>query len=1524
MADEQQQEQQKHSDVNVRPKQAVVGLNLDSTIISIPQGMLSYALNAQLENFDGNQVTYQNEQANEHCVDFPAGYKVIGLHNIVENGYVVAWLVNEDTRDSEIGIILHNSCIYETKINAKCLNHSIDHPILKAVHKLTNCSTEVYWPDTLNGRRFIDLDNLPFKKIEGCPEIVTDEVDCNLLNVQPNFSIPSIVVESTDSDGELIAGTYQFAAQYSNALGEGYTSFYSITNPLPIGDTNKITLDFNYAVNKSINLRISSIDTTGFFDYVNVAVIKNINNISSYELIGTFQITSEELTFSYTGQSKTDVKLTANDIFGKFPIYEIAQDVTAVNDVLVWDQLTTDEQINYQQIWNKVGLNWQTWRVDGNATYKNPINSVYLKSYMRDEIYPVEGVFLLTNGKQTDGFHIPARVATVDDLTPTAGNDVIHGELDVCDIDVSPLPKWKVYNTGSITDYAQEYQNFLSGNPSDCTHCTPGEDINPSDPRCYIGPYQYGQFAYWESEEKYPCNPEMWGELSDKPIRHHKFPDSVITHIHDNEGFIYPIGVRIDVQQIIDLIKASSLTPEQKSRIKGFKIVRGNRANNKSVVAKGIIHNVGKYDKDEQTYYFPNFSYNDLRKNPFLATRETRDDSGNNSDIKLDAFSSDDSKKRYVFHSPDTHFYQPTLGNILKLETAEFGESKGHFVQVQKHARYKFLSSGSFATALGVAVLVGFASATIGVSTQAFDGTAAFTAYNVFLDIINQLLPKKNFAYQANSVGNYTDFKPVTNSGNKQRRTDIQFYLTPGMQAAGDTHIINNYQRESSVYLRSLQTLPYPSSIVGVPEDTSRYISSQQLHPCGNEVTSTPISSYYASIKKEFVNQYGQIYSYETIDTGFQENISVDENLHDRYRTVFGGDVFINRFAYKSKIPFFLDNRIGQDIPDESDVEYNEIPNVSHPIFWFSTDVKSDTTGNSGLLNFFKQLFGVKINNFDCRNDKFFYQNGKIYLFAYGIPYFYAESEVNVDLRGAFNQKEGDFYPRMSSDIPDDWLQEVNTTILQDNSYHYNRSYSKQNKENLFTHLPPDFDGALCRQNLSFRGIFSEEQEDVINYDRNNWLIYKPTSFFDFPRNYGRLVSLDSIEDRQVLARFENKTLLYNALAVTPNSITEVFTGSSLFLKQVPPQDLAADNNLGYMGTQHKLLLKSEYGHITIDAKRGQVFLIPRRLSSYYKPQTVDLSNSGLSKFFTENLEFQIQKSFPTVDVDNHYKGIGLHGVYDSKYNRLIITKLDYQPLSTSIQYIDGKFYVGSTQVELTDSTYFCNRSFTISYDFDTKAWVSLHTYLPNFYVGESNFFYSGMNSDPALWRHNTAIDRYNNFYGEIAPYVIEYPIAYRERDEILHYIEDYTKVLKYEDSLTFIEDDDSYFNKLVASSAQESSGILNLVKKPANNLYLYKQYPIYRTDSKDVLYTKTDNVYRVNTFWNLLISPKKPVWKRSCTNISIYRDLNEENHSYGKRSFNKAPLRSRDLKLRYILDNKDDVKLISQFILTETQNSYK
>jgi hypothetical protein len=165
--------------------------------------------------------------------------------------------------------------------------------------------------------------------------------------------------------------------------------------------------------------------------------------------------------------------------------------------------------------------------------------------------------------------------------------------------------------------------------------------------------------------------------------------------------------------------------------------------------------------------------------------------------------------------------------------------------------------------------------------------------------------------------------------------------------------------------------------------------------------------------------------------------------------------------------------------------------------------------------------------------------------------------------------------------------------------------------------------------------------------------------------------------------------------------------------------------------------LKIPDGQITIDAKRGQVFLL-----SGNGGKDLAAPGSGMNRFFTDHLAFEMLRYFPNAKIDNNFNGIGLHGVYDSKYDRVIITKLDYIPVEgKNISYhedTDEYFEVTETvgpegpsffenKIVLSDPEYFCNKSWTLSYSLITQSWLSFHSYLPNWYIGDNNFFYSGL-----------------------------------------------------------------------------------------------------------------------------------------------------------------------------------------------------
>jgi len=1553
---------QEQTNINQNFNYAQTGLNLDLTPSQLKAGMLSYCLNGAVESFDASGINYQNEQGNEFCLSLPEGFVKIGTHFINEKNKHIFFITNPNAAigdKDEIGYMDNNDCIYRTLIKGD-FGFSIHYPIHKSVHKISNCSTEIYWTDGLNPRRYLNIEKIPYVLIGGtpaCNPIYGDEVDVNQLKLQPNFNIPQLTINAVTNVGSLVEGTYQFAIQYSDISGNAYTSYYSITNPTPITDISIVSPNFNSQIGKSIVIDISNLDLTGQFQYFNLAVIKTINAISSVELVGTYFIDGESKQIIYTGQvssnTTTNIRLSIIDIFEKFPYYDVAQDLTAVQDVLVWDGLLSIDRINYQQIANKIKLQWETWRIPADENYANEINATNFRSYLRDEVYPFEIVFLLKNGKQTDGFHIPGRSKNY--------NEFQHSDIPETDPDfigtpqyysggVGYSPFWSIYNTASVIETSPEYT---------------------SDPN-YKGAYQTGEFAYWESSEEYPCNENVWGELAGQKIRHHKFPDVLVSPIFEAKQFvagvglvmdneaIFPIGVKIDVNEVKTLITQSSLTSAEKDDIVGFKIVRGDRSTNKSVIAKGILRNVGSYKRGDPTddtieptkFYFPNYPYNDLNQDVFIngmnnayadecmsydidvqslpvtvdpisgkkyAQVSYVDCNTNNNvvfkcyeiklyylcsigrptfltgtgtvctssyevwyiepigirgshygyydrcdgyqekwltgsayyyepvpgvpppsgygivelhivpntgithfndpgkisqtydhtfqgkvcdtEVDLPSIKSDTSLAyRQIFNSPETSFSKPFLGNILKLENVMFGAGKGHFTQVKNNAKYRLLTAEAQYDAL-------VSSEIMSAMAKPFDLQIMFSAYQTYLQIYINGITRKNFAYSYNSIASYDYTVDIPNGeGVKQRNLDIKKYLVPNVVSTTDDYPINNWYRETSVYLRTkgaldktvpplVPSLPFPDQspnmiLTGKPlvTDVSRMTVSG-AKSCNYPSKNVPITvvSYYASIKNYFVNQWGQIYSYNTIDTGYQNTLT-----DTSYNTIFGGDTFINRFAFKTKLPFFLDNRV--NAPDDSDIFYDEIGNIGFPKYWhsarsilknFTLDsdiIKKAEVDSAPLTN----IISYKAHHFDCPNIQGpdsaapgrTYYDGYFYLFAYGIPNFYCESSVNVDLRQAFNTKEGDFFPHVTNHIPDDWVQESHVSIAQDNTYYYNTTFSKQNKENVFTHLPPDWEDKLCFTLYPFRAIYSDSQNTDADNRINAWLNYRALSYFDFPQNYGKLTSLDGIQNKAILARFENKTLLYdNLLTIDTSNPQAAYVGNPYMFKKSPPIDFA-ETDLGYIGSQHKMLLKIPQGQLTVDAKRGQVFLLNGASSA------VDLSGfgSGLNRFFTDHLAFEILRYFPDVDTDNHFNGIGLHGVYDSKFDRLIFTKLDYIPIDPNVKYdattrefyienitkmvvcdcalfgmaytVDTLFTTTTTTtdpsatttttttnsgcsefesvqrviVSLNDPNYFCNKSWTLSYNMNTKTWISFHSYIPNWYIAENNFFYSGIN----------------------------------------------------------------------------------------------------------------------------------------------------------------------------------------------------
>src|SRR5271155_1101993 len=702
----------------------------------------------------------------------------------------------------------------------------------------------------------------------------------------------------------------------------------------------------------------------------------------------------------------------------------------------------------------------------------NPCDSIPVCSEL---MYPVNGSILNSSNIATLQWDTSSCASSYDVYLGVSGStyslvgNTTNPYLTVDDLLSNTIYNWYIVpinNIGAATGCTSCYFSFVtaaSGSTNLCnrqrwevynTATIVGGDLQIYD-GCQETCYQYGEMSYWQSTELYPNNPTIWGDLCGQPIRHHKFPDSLVTHIHDNQNggldystsnIVFVKGVKVNhdsvVASIANAVSQGYITQADANRIVGYRILRGDRAGNKSIVAKGLLFDVNFYQRvnggtlfDLEPVYYSNYPFNDLNANPFIT------DNFNNYSVHNTPVGPDQPfvpTNRYTFHSPDTHFNQPTAGTILKLETVEYGQARGYYNVCQNQAKQRFLSDisydiafcagvmaailsfypptpttytvkGEVTSALGVASgiwgpylpavagpgagAIGAITANtptnigaVGVMTPAAEINTTlqggkmldylnpfWLAYNIpyltplypliAANIVFQLLSTalneantviglieafanyKDWCVQYQAIGKYNAYTPVFNDeGNKIRAINSSAYLdsnnqfvnepSPTNPTINQSIKYNNWDRESSLYLRYAGTSFLDAGTYSGIEDNSRQRLGGSLFNCSlNQEQFTDISAYYSSMKEYVPDQYGSVFDIQYLRTSScMYKLGTSNSI---CQGVYGGDTFINRFALKIKVPYFLADTL--NLPPGSDFGFDLYPNLAVPRYYYDS-----------------------------------------------------------------------------------------------------------------------------------------------------------------------------------------------------------------------------------------------------------------------------------------------------------------------------------------------------------------------------------------------------------------------------------------------------------------------------------------------------------------------------------------------------------------------------------------------------------
>ena len=1051
---------------------------------------------------------------------------------------------------------------------------------------------------------------------------------------------------------------------------------------------------------------------------------------------------------------------------------------------------------------------------------------------------------------------------------------------------------------------------------SDCEVST----LNVDD--CGISPREYGKFSHWESSLKYPCNSELYDSSSleieysdipsgirddfeeyytnglvgniydlsgksnfmDKPIRHYRFPSNITSPFmgsysdystnFDNQmnSVIYPIGFVIDndvINTFLDIaVKNNLITQEERDNITGYEIFRGDRAGNKTVIARGLGFSMMRYvdrSNNNSITYYPNFPLNDSSINDTL-----------NSGLAL----RDTTGTHFTFHSPDTHFNRNIgLSNEILLEGYQRGVAFNSFAPLKGHPKYTVLGRKSirlsktlagFETtaeiaqivaqlltdgAAGTWVVVSVVAAAVGITSALITLPFKYNSYRYeWNDIFENLGTGYNHAYIGLSEGRYFSFVKNTTAQNSLRGASIISYLQPGLkvltkETTGSKVFVNNFQRENSIFIKIGNNFGFTQA-GGLVDNSRLNIPTTESGKLGlyNRRTFSP----YLTLFQYLPAQYGSVNSIKWLSTGYCGDLSKDNKCD----IIFGGDIYISRFALKRKFPFFTATAYGLSSKDP--FKYSSYFNINTGLTfnrgYLDYKTKIDEFGTGAKLPFVESAFslwnGVYWVTEGSNNEFYIKDDNKFLTHYFGMPYFLAESEINCWNRYAGVELHEHFYPQVGDTL--DWVQEENVRISEAEQFRYNFIYSSKVHRKNANLLPVGYSKELWdkKDDLTNTIIYShKDSDDAIK--RSPWLNYSALDTHTFSRKYGELVDVTAIESEQLLIRFTDGFEIYNSVDFLRDRLTS--SNYELGIGGIFQQRAVSFNStdLGHAGTQHKAIVSTPFGHVWVDAKRGKVFIL--------QPggKGMDELSVSMDKWFKEQLPFKILKKYPNVNVDRVYNGIGVTLGYDDRGKRVFLTKLDYIPLRDDMKWSEGDgFYIetpdGNIKIHYSNEEYFKKAYFTIAFSFISESWVSYYSFHPNYYNSLIDFFQTGVNFSnetvsEGLWTHNPMISSYQVFYGKKYPFEIEYPLKSNGASSFLENVSFYLETRKYYNYYDSVNIFGKGFNKSYIYNHFQHSGLLNLVKQESNNMQQWSKYPKYNSDSIDVLQSETE----IGGYWS-------------------------------------------------------------------------
>jgi len=554
------------------------------------------------------------------------------------------------------------------------------------------------------------------------------------------------------------------------------------------------------------------------------------------------------------------------------------------------------------------------------------------------------------------------------------------------------------------------------------------------------------------------------------------------------------------------------------------------------------------------------------------------------------------------------------------------------------------------------------------------------------------------------------------------------------------------------------------------------------------------------------------------------------------------------------------------------------------------------------------QFYNMDNQNYDYTDDTvsaypglFRPKNSYFYLACSSVRDFFVESEVLVDFRidGDY-EWEKSYNPYTYTNL-DAMFNMDPQSITRGNWYRYDYSLSISKLfNNLFSagnlqnrYYDPTV-ASLCYTYYPNRIIYSLQQSDM-SYRGDYWLTYLINNYKDFK---SQISGVKSVNKSGIFITFKNDSpLMFQGSDQLQTDLgTKLIIGDGGLFSQPQQSITNADKPYEYGSSQNRLsVIASPAGIYYISQNQGKIFS--------YGDGLKEISQNGMKWWFNNFLPYKLTDDFPDYPYqDNPVAGIGCQSLYDNENSIIYFCKKDYKlrdeykgrvgyvPLVTDRKTMfngqalfkgQGDYFTieGNGRYLLGDPLLFEDASWTISFDPKNDFFISFHDWHPDLIIPtKTNYLttktvretFNGTQQLMAdVWKHNdnpaNICGTYCNFYGVDYPFEIEIPVATGQTVTTLKSMEYILECYKRSEYNCFDQYHvlDFNFDRAVVYNTEQVSGYLNLNLFPKNNITLSLQYPKFNPSllvdptylpvpAYDVLFSKEENKYRVNQFWDI------------------------------------------------------------------------